>query len=115
MDQQKFQPKTAQEELDMILFDKGDFQAIKEYLEPLINDALDDKKLGLDADTRKLLHGEIVGDIPVALGTFFTDKDAKDKNMSFSTYFSQYIAERVDTLPKKGGLWGKIKSVLHKS
>lgn len=115
MDQQKFQPKTPQEELDMILFDKGDFQPMKEYLEPLINDALNDGKLALDGETKKLLYGEIVGDIPVALGTFFSDKEAKDKNMSFSTYFMQYITDRIQPVIKTSSLWGKIKSVLHKS
>jgi hypothetical protein len=115
MDQRTFEPKTPQEELDMILFDKGDFQSIKEYLEPLIADALDEKKLGFDEETKNRLHGQIAADIPVALGTFFTDKEAKDKNMSFSIYFTQYITERINAEPKKEGLWGKIKSVLHKS
>ncbi|OGM93127.1 hypothetical protein A2333_00660 [Candidatus Wolfebacteria bacterium RIFOXYB2_FULL_49_7] len=115
MDYLQFQSKTPREELELILSGRGDFPIIQQYLEPLIKNALQKKKFGFDDITRDRLYAEIIGDIPVAVEKFLSNKNPVDKNISFSTYFTWYIGQRINAELKKHSVWEKIRAALRGS
>jgi hypothetical protein len=100
----RFQSKSPREELDIILSDKGDFQVVRAYLEPLIKNSIHKKKFSFNEVIEKRLFEEIVSDIPVALDKFLAGKNATEKGMSFSVYFTWYIGEHINAELEKRSL-----------
>lgn len=112
MNEELFQAKTSREEFEMILSDKGDFKTIRQYLDPLIRNALQKKKFGFADEIKERLHKEIINDIPIAVERFIGNKNPTEKNIQFSVYFAWYIAQRINAELNKRTLWSKIKAAL---
>lgn len=112
MSESQIQQKTAQEEFEMIISDKGDFQEMQQYLDPVIRKAIQKKKFGFSDETKERLYNEIVKDIPIATNRFVANKKQIDENIKFSVYFTWYIAQRINTELNKRTFWSKIKAAL---
>jgi len=111
----RFQLKTAREEIELILSDKGEFKIVSQYLEPLITGAIRSKKFGFTEDIKKHLHGEIISDIPIAIERFTSSKNSNKEGIRFSAYFTWYIGERINAELKKRSVWEKIRAALRGS
>jgi hypothetical protein len=92
-----FRPLSKKEELALLQNDSEDWRNTKLYLDKLIRTALNG--FILDDHTSQRLHTELLNDVPIAVQRFLVNK-AYEKNYSFATYFTWYIAQRINVLPR---------------
>jgi hypothetical protein len=94
--QKLFHPRERAEELSLLLDDDTRFTKTKQYLDNLIMDALDH----FDLSTEQLikLREELSNDIPVAAKRFLGSEKSMSATYKFSTYFTWYIADRVNRI-----------------
>lgn len=106
-----FSAKTAEEEYDLIVGDDSNFTQTKRYLEPLISQALNRYQLSEEI-RQKLIRDLIFIDIPIAVKRFLSNKENKNSNIKFSTYFTWYIAQRLNIkIVWYQKIWGKLKAI----
>ncbi len=86
----QFIPKLASEEFLLVTSDDSDYSQTKEYLLPLIRQAL--KEHG--GDSIEALEGLLLSDVPVAARRFIANHH-QTPGYKFSTYFSWYISQRL--------------------
>ena len=112
MTETRFKPKTISEDWDIVLNDDVDFSKTKEYLDPLILVALNKFKSKLSKEKSETLHNQLLNDIPIAAKRFIANKDKENREFKFSTYFSWYIAQRINPeVVWYLKLWKKIKTI----
>lgn len=110
MENIKFQSKAAQEEYSLISGDDDNFTQTKRYLEPLISQTINHYQLPTEV-CHKLNRDLLFIDIPIAAKRFIANKE-KNEDFKFSTYFTWYIAQRINPeLVWYLGLWNKIKAI----
>lgn len=111
MENIKFQPKTAQEEYGLISNDDDNFTQTKRYLEPLISQIIN--RYNLPKETYQKLNRDLIFiDIPIAIKRFLNNENNKKEGVKFSTYFTWYIAQRINPeVVWYLKLWEKIKAI----
>lgn len=107
----RFQPKTTEEEYELVSNDDYNFTQTKRYLEPLISQIINRYKLP-EKIYQKLNRDLIFIDIPTAAKRFLGNEVNKKENIKFSTYFTWYIAQRLNPeIVWYLKLWKKIKAI----
>lgn len=91
-----FTPLDQEEELTILLNDDDDFTNTKRYLNALILQALD--RFELDEEQHKILHWQLINDVPLAATRFLERNKLKNANYRFCTYFGHYIGERINRI-----------------
>ncbi|MDQ3808069.1 MAG: hypothetical protein M3298_07880 [Thermoproteota archaeon] len=91
-----FHPQDRAEELDLLINDDDEFAKTKQYLGNLIADALN--RFDLHTDQLTELHQQLLDDVPVAAKRFLGSEKSMNASYKFSTYFTWYIAERVNRI-----------------
>ena len=88
-------PQDREYEYSLIVKDSPSFDKIQEYLLPYIDQVLDD--FDMPRETIATLKEDITKDVKIAAKRFLENPN-KEK-IKFSTYFSWYIHERIDSTP----------------
>jgi DNA-directed RNA polymerase sigma subunit (sigma70/sigma32) len=91
-----FSSRIRAEELKILLNDNADFSETKQYLDSLIKDALE--RFQLSDEQLIQLHHELLEEVSVAARRFLSSKTSMNADYKFSTYFTWYIAERVNRI-----------------
>lgn len=85
--------RPLKEERALLRDPTGDFNELKEYLSPLIQQAVD--RARLDREVAYQLKEEILSDVAIAVRNFLShDRDKEEA--PFSVYFTWYIAQRIN-------------------
>jgi hypothetical protein len=100
--QRLFSPLGRAEEIDILLNDDDEFNATKLYLDSLIMDAL--SRFQLSDEQLTQLHRQLLDDIPIAARRFLGSEKSMSADYQFCTYFTWYIAERVNKRLGKSNL-----------
>lgn len=91
-----FRPKSREDELSILLNDDPDFRNTKNYLDALILAALNRFEFSLKK--RNQLRKELLQEVPVAAERFLSG-DQNQRDFKFSTYFTWYIAQKINKQP----------------
>lgn len=94
--QKLFSPREREEELDILLSDDEQFNKTKQYLDSLILDVL--SRFNLSDEKVAQLHQQLLDDVPVAARRFLDSEQSMSATYKFCTYFTWYIAERVNRI-----------------
>ncbi len=92
--QKLFHPRERAGELDLLLNDDIQFSRTKQYLDDLVTDALN--RFDLREDQFTELRQQLLNDVPIAAERFLGSEKSMNATYRFSTYFTWYIAERVN-------------------
>ncbi|MBU4224022.1 hypothetical protein KJ934_02275 [Patescibacteria group bacterium] len=96
MENKKFQPKSKEEEIEILIKDDSIFSNTKKYISPLISNALD--YFILSEEKRSKLYVEILGDVPIAAERYLSSKKNIDASYKFSVYFAWYVAQHINAV-----------------
>lgn len=96
MENKKFQPKSKEEEIEILIKDDSVFSNTKNYISSLISDALG--HFILPEEERSKLHVEILGDVPIAAERYLSSEKNIDTSYKFSVYFAWYVAQHINAV-----------------
>ncbi len=89
----KFQPQNKEYEMSLLQKNDPEFEELKKYLKPYIEDAL--ALFSMPKKIYGILYEKLMGDIPVAAKRFLENK-SMDTDYKFSSYFGWYIGQRIN-------------------
>ena len=91
-----FTRASREEELLLVTSAEPTFSKLKQYLAPLITDALG--RFELTEEQRQMLSTQLDEDVTLAAQRFLSD-NVNRREYSFSVYFTWYIEQRINHLP----------------